>query len=574
MFKTKRLKIKKFKDITIGKKYGFILVVIFALFGLSTVIATILNMDVRESMDIQAGTGDQVISVTEMNSLTDSKGVRIVTYVQSPEENTIDEYKSYQEKFNQIVAELKDEMNTSEQANLFDQIVANNKELDQLFLKEIIPTMLSGNRAMGNSLANEANELRTETGELLTNLKTIVNKERLSAVTAAENNQQLSIIVLIASMIISIVIGGSLAFILSRTVSKNLNKVVAISNQIAEGNLKVETINYDGKDEIGRIAFSINKMTTNLRNMIQQVSDISETVKGKSEELTQSSNEIKAGSTQIATTMQELSSGSESQANNASDLASVIETFSAQMQEANVNGDYIYTSSNEVLAITTEGMQLMELSAKQMGAIDQIVQAAVEKVKGLDTQSKEISKLVSVIKDIADQTNLLALNAAIEAARAGEHGKGFAVVADEVRKLAEQVRVSVTNITGIVGGIQSESTSVVKSLQGGYKEVEKGTNQMETTKQTFTKINTSMKDMVANIETVTGNLSTMSASSQEMSAAIEEIASVSEESAAGVEQTSATAQQANSSMEEVARSYEQLAELADELNGLVRQFKL
>src|SRR5699024_4194813 len=131
---------------------------------------------------------------------------------------------------------------------------------------------------------------------------------------------------------------------------------------------------------------------------------------------------------------------------------------------------------------------------------------AVQKVQGLDAQSQEISKLVSVIQDSAEQTNLLALNAAIEAARAGEHGKGFAVVADEVRKLAEQVSVSVTDITTIVTSIQNESSMVTESLEGGYKEVEQGTTQIEATGEKFNGINTSITNMVKDIQSISDNL--------------------------------------------------------------------
>lgn len=224
--------------------------------------------------------------------------------------------------------------------------------------------------------------------------------------------------------------------------------------------------------------------------------------------------------------------------------------------------------------MTSEGSQLMKSSNEQMVKIDQIVQEAVHKIQGLDAESQEISKLVVVIKDIANQTNLLALNAAIEAARAGEHGKGFAVVAEEVKKLAEQVTVSITDIKDIVTNIQNESSSVAGSLLEGYEEVEKGTDQINITMETFNGISSSVTEMIHLIQTVTQNLSDIAANSQEMRGSVEEIAAISEESSAAVEQTSASSQQTSGSMEEVAGSSKQLAELAEKLNGLVLQFKL
>ena len=121
--------------------------------------------------------------------------------------------------------------------------------------------------------------------------------------------------------------------------------------------------------------------------------------------------------------------------------------------------------------MTEDGQKLINDTEQQMYKIDTIVKQAVNRVEGLNNQTREITQLVKVITEIADQTNLLALNAAIEAARAGEQGKGFAVVADEVRKLAEQVSHSVSNISTIVNNIQNETNIVTRSLVEGYEVV-------------------------------------------------------------------------------------------------------
>jgi methyl-accepting chemotaxis protein len=224
--------------------------------------------------------------------------------------------------------------------------------------------------------------------------------------------------------------------------------------------------------------------------------------------------------------------------------------------------------------MTKKGHEYMNTSTEQMNKINSIMQFSVEKVKGLDEQTKQISTLVKVIRDIADQTNLLALNAAIEAARAGEHGRGFAVVADEVRKLAEQVSHSVKDITEIVNSIQTESNSVAVGLLNGYSQVDEGSKQIQITGQTFKDIYDAVTDMVERIQTISENLDTIASNTVEMNVSIDNIAAVSEQSAAGVEQTSASVQQTTSTMETISDHSELLSQLANRLNAMIARFKL
>lgn len=375
-------------------------------------------------------------------------------------------------------------------------------------------------------------------------------------------------------LLITLSIGLIVVWVLANKVANPIREVTNRMIILADGDLSQEPIVTKAKDETGLLANAINEMQEKLRVIISRISNDSQVISSHSEELTQSAYEVKDGTDQISATMEELAAGTEKQADHASQLSSAMTTFVTRVEEANSHGELIHESSNEVLTLTNNGRNLMESSTNQMVKIDQIVRESVEKVDQLNGQAQEISKLVDVIKDIADQTNLLSLNAAIEAARAGEHGKGFAVVANEVKKLAEGVGHSVSDITDIVNTIQSEISVVTDSLQTGYKEVEDGTTQIKTTHDTFNNISSSVTEMVESVNMISANLAQIAEESREMGGSIEEVAAISEQSAAGVEQTTAASEQTSSSMEEVARSSEQLAKLSEDLNDLIRTFKL
>lgn len=373
---------------------------------------------------------------------------------------------------------------------------------------------------------------------------------------------------------VALLAGSFIIWIFSNRFSKPITSVSERMRHLASGDLTQEHLLINSKDEVGQLAQTMNQMQTGLKEIILNVANASETIATQSEEFTHAANEVQEGGEQIASTMQELSSGAETQAHNASALTQMMGTFNTKIRDANTSGEEIAQTSQQVLAMTEEGGDLMHQSVTQMENIHQKVGAAVQEVKELDGETREISQLVQVIQDIADQTNLLSLNAAIEAARAGEQGRGFAVVATEVRKLAEQVSDSVEEITTIVNRILQGSEQVVQSLETSYDEVENGASQIKVTGQTFENINASMTDMVDKIQHISSNLQDLARNSGEMNQSIEEVAAVTEESSAGVEQTAASAQQVSSSMDEVASNAEELATLAEQLNTQVNRFKL
>ncbi|MBS4210460.1 methyl-accepting chemotaxis protein [Bacillus sp. FJAT-50079] len=508
---------------------------------------------------------DQKLATTMANRLA-----TVRAYILFGDPKFKEQFYEYTERSKQYQADAE----ALEASAEFNQLMAETVTWRDAIVSEVFDEYDKGNEEVARQnlrrLAEDGTALINGYEEMADNREQITNKKGSAIIANGDDTFKMVSVVTVFVVVISMIA----AVLVSSVISKPIIRVMERMKLVATGDLSHEPLTEQARDEVGQLVVATNEMSASTRELLNKISSVSETVTGQSEELTQSSNEVNAASEQVAVTMQELAHGIENEAQSATDLATIMEVFTTKVEEANMKGDSIHQASQQVIGKTAEGTQLMERSTEQMNKIDAIVHDAVLKIKGLDTQSQEISKLVVVIKEIADQTNLLALNAAIEAARAGEHGKGFAVVAEEVKKLAEQVAISVTDITGIVDTIQSESSMVTVSLQDSYTEVQRGTEQLQVTSNTFTEIRNSVNDMANNISIISENLADISTSSEEMSGSVEEIAAISEQSAAGVQETAASMQQTSSSMEDVASSSAQLAQLAEELNGLVQQFKI
>jgi methyl-accepting chemotaxis protein len=574
--KQKNKKISKFtwKDIRIGQKY---LIAFFTTVGLIIVASFIVFLQLNKTEDNIKAMEKQNVWVNEMtqlSSLIQLQDFQIAEYLLTQEEQYIDTYNGYTEQINTIITDLTPALTTKEQKETFNTIQDNINGIKDTFLNKMVPAVEEDLVVYATSLRSYSSNYRNEILEQVSQLTNNVKEEQEELAKTSTSNINSSIFILFIAIFTVVIIGTILMLFVSRKITVGLSNLVKLTSEVADGNLQVDSINYNGKDEIGQLATAVNRMKDSIKSIVSNVANVANSVSSRSEGLTQSAKEVKEGNIQIARTMEELSSGSETQANGASDLAENMSEFVQRVTLSEQNGQEIASSSTEILSLTNNGTTLMNKSVSQMKQIDSIVSEAVEKVQKLDKQSAEISKLVVVIRDIADQTNLLSLNAAIEAARAGEHGKGFAVVADEVRKLADQVSSSVEGIKTIVTAIQSETVQVVNTLNDGYHEVQEGTNQIEATGKSFAAINAAVSNMAAKIDVISSNLYEITTTSNDMNKVIEEIASVSEESAAGVEQVAASAQQSASSMEEVSHNADELAGLAEHLNRELKVFKL
>jgi methyl-accepting chemotaxis protein len=395
---------------------------------------------------------------------------------------------------------------------------------------------------------------------------------------------------------------------------------------ISENDLTVAVTPKSAKDELGN---SFAKMITGLRDAVGQVAESANAVSAAAAQLASASEQTGDASRQIATTIQQVAlgitqqtagvtktsssveqmnraidgvaQGAQEQAKAISTASLVTSRISASIEQVASNAQAVTRDSAEAASHSREGAKTVQDTIVGMEAIRSKVGLSAAKVEEMGLRSEEIGAIVETIEDIASQTNLLALNAAIEAARAGEQGKGFAVVADEVRKLAERSSLATKEIGTLIKGIQKTVNEAVGAMKASATEVESGVvransagavldkilvaaesvyKQAEEAGGAAAKVSAAATELVEAVDAVsavieenTAATEEMAANSSELTQSIENIASVSEENSAAVEEVSASTEEVSAQVEEVSASATSLMEMAQRLSQVVARFK-
>ncbi|MCK0472313.1 methyl-accepting chemotaxis protein [Halalkalibacter sp. APA_J-10(15)] len=453
--------------------------------------------------------------------------------------------------------------------------------------------VIDGERAVGTKASDEVAKVVLEQGEYYFGEANVVGQTYQTAYMPLYNSQsepvgiyyvgasQETINVILTEVLIKFIIvlviivllAITCTMVFTRRLKSRLSHLSSSLEAAGDGDF-TSTVSDATGDELTSLATSFNKMTANLKEMMEEVKQTSEHLASSSEQLTASAEQTGKATETITESIQHVASGAESSTASIEEGANTLTEVNKGVQNIAENATLISEATLVASEKAESGESYVNETVRQMEKISESVAESGHVIQMLDKRSKEIGDITQVISDISEQTNLLALNAAIEAARAGEHGKGFAVVADEVRKLAEQSQQSTSEITSLISTIQKDMEQSTQSIDHVFIDVQGGMKIAQETEGSFKEILEQLEKVSGQVDSMAATAEEISASSDEVTSTISTVAKKAEETASHSQNVAASAEEQLASMEEVSSSAQALSSLADDLQALVKKFKV
>lgn len=361
---------------------------------------------------------------------------------------------------------------------------------------------------------------------------------------------------------------------ISTNIARRLKIITKVAEKIANKDLTIYDLDIQAKDEIGSLGVSFNGMIHNLKDLIGYIKRGADTLSASAQEVSASVDQTTKAIENSTATMEEIAAGSEEQKNSTLKINQAVEEISTAIEEVAGQTSRLSASADKTSQSASSGEVSLQETIKQMDSINQVVDQSATLVDNLGERAKEIGQIIEVITGIAEQTNLLALNAAIEAARAGEQGRGFAVVADEVRQLAEQSGNAAQEISQLITMVQQETFLAVNSMEKGTKEVEKGMQVANEAGQAFQLILAEFQEVSDEVKEISVSTQQMKAASEQVLELVKDIILITQNITQRIQDTTSASEEQSAAMQEVSASVEELTHMAEELDKQVNSFKL
>ena len=516
----------------------------------------------------------KVVEVSKIQNAVSLQGLNLRSYVLRQNEEDLERLEMRRDTINTTLAEVKPLFVVPQMIEQIE-IIEEQQILYTQYAEQIINYI--DNNQTDQAYAILFDKAVPANQAIQTAVDTIVDfqtKEMEIVSTNASDKANSSSILLITISIFGIIIAIVLAVYITKNISSPLRRLTDAANIIAAGDLREENIEVNTKDEIYELANAFNLMKDNLSNLIRNVSQNTTNATAAAEQLASSTNDVTSASNDIAKRMESVALNSSQAAKIGNECAIATNETAQDVNRIAEAALALNDQAADMQSLADDGRNTLQTTEQQMKVIQDSSYTTKEKIMQLSIQSAEIESITKVITDITEQTNLLALNAAIEAARAGEHGKGFAVVADEVRKLAEESKASASKIVDLTINIQKDTKEVENSVNTTVQNVDQGVTYLQNAQNSFNGIFSAITNMTANIQEVSSSSEVISASTEEVAASVNDMADSSNTTSADANQVLALVEEQTATMQEINTVAQSLNEGTLKLQEEVNKFKI
>jgi methyl-accepting chemotaxis protein len=485
---------------------------------------------------------------------------------------------SIESNVNQYISKTDESIKNYENASLDSyesKTIADFKEYYAQYLKQwdIIKEKLKNGSAVDVTDRSALTSSGSMAEDKLSQLRDY-NEKQASAVSASSNTLYLNTFkTMVIIFITCVILFLGICYLIIKIIKKSAKEMITNMEIVAEGDFTLE-FDTTRTDEFGLMKKSLSKTIDNISSMLKDIKDKSHTIDIQSESLSSISEEMASSSENVSAAITQVASGTSSQASELITIAATLNEFAVKLGNMVQAIENIDCDAKGVHTVANESTSNMEFLIDSVNKVGSSFKEFALKISSLSADINKINEITNFINSISEQTDLLALNAAIEAARAGEAGRGFSVVAEEIRKLAEQSKTSSANINSLIRGVSGNSTSMITTTEAMNSELENQVNIINTTVASFKKIIASVNSIIPQIGAISSAALSINNDKNFIVDKIEAASSIAEEVSASSEEISASSQEMSSSSGEVAVSAQALSELTKEMMDNINKFKL